>query len=217
MAWELPHKLKSLIDDEAANQYEDEPTEEAYVQPQESADEDAEDLAWRNVHERRLLKHAVISKTCVIQGNVQIGEENLTVLGRVEGNITVKGNVTISEGGSVTGNIVCKNFMLVGGELKGDLTCDEDAFIYASGQLIGNVKNAANMELGGCIDGDVHVVGLSSLAQTAHLAGNISTYRLKIEDGAFLNGKVEVASRVPECDETVSDAEKSIMLDEKTA
>lgn len=198
MAWGFSKKLKDAVDDESAYKYEDEPAQTTSV-PQTMPpvqEEEAEPLAVISTPGRREVENSVISKTCVVRGNIEIDQEDLVVLGCVEGNVTGKGDITLS--GTIIGDVVCRNFTLVCGELQGNLSCEGNAAIYADGYLHGNIQRAENMELSGTVEGDVYVHGLTSLLGSSHLNGNVATTRLKIEDGALLNGQVKVLTEVVE-------------------
>ncbi len=197
MAWGISKKLKNVVDEEAAYTYEDEhapsePQNTASVQQQEEA------LAPVSAPIRREVENSVISKTCVVRGNIDIAEEDLVILGCVEGDIVGQGDITLS--GTVNGNVSCRNFTLVCGELHGNLSCVGNAAIYAEGRLLGDIKRAENVELSGSLEGNIYVQGLTSLMSSANLDGNLTTARLKIEDGALLSGKVSVVTEEPEAE-----------------
>lgn len=202
VAWEFSRKLKSIVDDDEANEFEEESSVPPLSRslPKEEEEADVEELAWRSIHEK---KDTIIGKTCMIQGNIQLEEEKVVVLGRVEGNVVGKGDVTLSSAGTVIGDISCRNFTLVCGELIGDLECEGDVAVYSEGRLEGVIKRAYNVESSGMIKGNIHAQGLTSLTGSAHLEGDLSTARIKIEDGAFLSGKVTVVSEAlsQACDE----------------
>lgn len=101
---------------------------------------------------------ANIGKSLHIKGELS-GDEDLTVEGAVEGKITLKGHrVTISQNGSVTGEIHAKS-VLVGGEVRGNITADEKAEVAATGHVLGDVRAprvavADGAHFKGCIDMD---------------------------------------------------------------
>lgn len=195
MAWGFSKKVKDVVDEEAAYTYEDErgasaPQNTASVQQKEEAP------APVSAPIRREVENSVISKTCVVRGNIDIAEEDLVILGCVEGDIVGQGDITLS--GTVVGNVSCRNFTLVCGELRGNLSCMGNAAIYAEGHLLGDIKHAENVELSGILEGNLYVQGLTSLMNSANLNGNLSTARLRIEDGAVLSGKVTAAEPEPE-------------------
>ena len=193
MAW-FSKKVKEVVDEESAYTYED---ERGSREPQSVVPVQQEEVPTPvSAPIRREVENSVISKTCVVRGNINIEEEDLVILGCVEGDIVGKGDITLS--GTVVGNVSCRNFTLVCGELRGHLTCEGNAAIYAEGHLLGDIQRAENVELSGVLEGNLYVQGLTSLMSSANLNGNLSTARLKIEDGAVLTGKVTAAEPEPE-------------------
>ncbi len=82
---------------------------------------------------------ANIGKSLHVKGELS-GDEDLTVEGAVEGKITLNGHrVTISQNGSVTGEIHAKS-VLVGGQVTGNITADEKAEVAATGRVLGDVR-----------------------------------------------------------------------------
>lgn len=190
MAWGFSKKVKDVVDEESAYTYED---ERSSKEPQNTVSVQQKEEAPAPVSApiRREVENSVISKTCIVRGNIDIAEEDLVILGCVEGDIVGQGDITLS--GTVVGNVSCRNFTLVCGELRGNLSCMGNAAIYAEGHLLGDVKRAENVELSGILEGNLFVQGLTSLMSSANLNGNLTTARLRIEDGAVLNGKVTAA------------------------
>lgn len=195
MAWGFSKKVKDVVDEEAAYTYED---EHVLNEPQNTASVQQKEEAPAPVSApiRREVENSVISKTCIVRGNIDIAEEDLVILGCVEGDIVGQGDITLS--GTVVGNVSCRNFTLVCGELRGNLNCMGNAAIYAEGHLLGDITRAENVELSGILEGNLYVQGLTSLMSSANLNGNLSTARLRIEDGAVLSGKVTAAEPEPE-------------------
>lgn len=73
-----------------------------------------------------------------IKGDVT-GDEDLIIMGYVEGTISLKGhNVTISKSGKVRANINAKQ-IIVEGELEGDMNGDEKVVIRETGNVHGNI------------------------------------------------------------------------------
>lgn len=79
-----------------------------------------------------------IGSSIRIKGDVT-GDEDLIILGHVDGTINMKGhNVTISKGAKVHANIVA-NQIIVEGELSGDMNGDEKVIIRETGNVYGNI------------------------------------------------------------------------------
>ena len=133
-------------------------------------------------------KCTVLGALAKVKGNVSVGED-LVLRGIVEGDIRCAGAFTLE--GTVTGNVTCSSFAL-SGTLQGDLACAGKAQIAPGGRMTGNVR-AADFALGGSLTGDAVVSGLASLSTAeARMNGNLTTARVRVEEGAQLTGKVEM-------------------------
>lgn len=83
-------------------------------------------------------ERAVIGASITIQGDLT-GEEDLTVHGRVEGKVDVKGNsVTIGESGRVKADVYAKT-IFVEGEVEGNLYGGDQIVLRSSGNVHGNL------------------------------------------------------------------------------
>jgi cytoskeletal protein CcmA (bactofilin family) len=104
---------------------------------------------------------AAIGASITIVGDVS-GSEDLTILGRVEGKVTLPNHsVTIGRSGRVTADIHAKA-VNVEGEVRGNLTAGEQILIRKSATMLGNLtaprvgledgcrfKGSVDMEAGG--------------------------------------------------------------------
>lgn len=83
-------------------------------------------------------ERAVIGESITIQGDLS-GEEDLTVLGRVQGTVDVKSNsVTIGESGHVKADVYGKT-IIVEGRVEGNLFGGEQIVLRATGDVRGNL------------------------------------------------------------------------------
>lgn len=83
-------------------------------------------------------ERAVIGASITIQGDLS-GEEDLTIHGRVEGKVDVKGNsVTIGESGRVKADVYAKT-IFVEGEVEGNLYGGDQIVLRSSGNVRGNL------------------------------------------------------------------------------
>jgi cytoskeletal protein CcmA (bactofilin family) len=76
-----------------------------------------------------------------IRGRVT-GDGDLVVAGHVEGDILVRGDVTIADGASCTSNVEGHE-VTVAGTLSGDVAASGAVIIGATGRLRGNVRGAS--------------------------------------------------------------------------
>ena len=67
------------------------------------------------------------------------GDEDVEILGRVEGTILLKKDLVISSAGTADAKIHEKN-VTIAGKVKGDVTADERVELLASGSLEGNIR-----------------------------------------------------------------------------
>ena len=107
------------------------------------------------VAERR--EPAGIGASITIIGDVS-GDEDLTILGRVEGKIDLaKHSVTIGEGGRVKADIHAK-LVIVAGEVDGNLVADEQILIRKTATMLGNLSAPrVGLEDGCCFRGSVEM------------------------------------------------------------
>lgn len=83
-------------------------------------------------------ERAMIGPSITIQGDVA-GEEDLTIFGKVEGKVDVKGNsVTIGETGRVRADVYGKT-IIVEGKVEGNLYGGDQIVLRSSGNVQGNL------------------------------------------------------------------------------
>jgi cytoskeletal protein CcmA (bactofilin family) len=83
-------------------------------------------------------ERAVIGASIAIQGDLS-GEEDLSIHGRVQGTVDVKGNsVTIGETGRVKADVYAKT-IIVEGEVEGNLFGGDQIILRSSGNVRGNL------------------------------------------------------------------------------
>lgn len=85
-------------------------------------------------------REAIIGGGTRIRGKIS-GEGNLVVEGHIEGEVAVRGNLTIAEGGSVVSNVEA-HAINVAGALEGDVNASGNVRIVAGGRVRGDVKGA---------------------------------------------------------------------------
>ena len=105
--------------------------------------------------ERR--EQAVIGASISVVGDVT-GDEDLTILGRVEGKIDLpKNSVTIGQGGRVKADVHAKA-VSVAGEVHGNLVASEQIVIRKTATMLGNLTAPrVGLEDGCCFRGSVEM------------------------------------------------------------
>jgi cytoskeletal protein CcmA (bactofilin family) len=81
---------------------------------------------------------SIIGEGTHVRGRVQ-GDGNLSVEGRVEGDITVRGRLVIGNGGRVTSNVEAES-VTIEGSLEGDVHARGAVHIAAGSRVRGDVR-----------------------------------------------------------------------------
>jgi cytoskeletal protein CcmA (bactofilin family) len=118
-------------------------------------------------------QHTVIGESVVITGQIR-GDEDLLILGRVEGTIILPHQVEIDESAVVKADINAREIIL-SGIVVGNITATEGIRITASGRLIGNVTGAnVVIEPGARVRGQVHAGHERQVAALAPVATKVT-------------------------------------------
>src|SRR5689334_8969357 len=80
----------------------------------------------------------VVGQSILINGNLQ-GDEDLTVLGRVEGNISLTRTLHVEESGIVKADISVRN-AVVSGVVVGNITATDSVEITDAGRMVGDIR-----------------------------------------------------------------------------
>ncbi|MDX2053159.1 MAG: polymer-forming cytoskeletal protein [Polyangiaceae bacterium] len=105
----------------------------------------------------------VIGADTVIRGDVQ-SSHALEILGRIEGNISSEGEVTVAQAGSVLGT-VSGSRVVVAGSVEGNLKGTELVAIESEGRVVGDLMApSVSVAVGAWVKGEVRTAGESSLA-----------------------------------------------------
>ncbi|MFZ5365098.1 MAG: bactofilin family protein [Patescibacteria group bacterium] len=109
-------------------------------------------------------------------------QEGDTVIGhsiKIEGDLTSQGNIVVE--GQVVGSVKTDKHLSVGQQAKVDAQV-----------------SAGEATVSGEVNGNITVTGKLELAGSARVNGDITVKVLKVEEGASINGKVEMeGGRVP--------------------
>jgi len=104
---------------------------------------------------------------------------------------------TIGKSVVVKGELSGSEDLMVDGEVEGSITMrGQTLTVGPNGRVRANVE-ARNVVLYGRLDGDIHASDRVDLRKSASLAGNISTARISIEDGAFFKGGIDIQKAEP--------------------
>src|SRR5690348_10332711 len=81
---------------------------------------------------------SVISRGTVVRGNVR-GSGALEIQGRVEGDVTVSGDVLLGEGSAVRGNVSGESLTIFG-QVQGDLRGTEAVLVERGAKVAGDLS-----------------------------------------------------------------------------
>jgi cytoskeletal protein CcmA (bactofilin family) len=99
---------------------------------------------------------------------------------------------TIGKSVVVKGELSGSEDLIIDGEIEGSISLrGQSLTVGPNGRLRANIE-ARNVILHGRVDGNVHATERVELRKTASLAGDISTARISIEDGAFFKGTIDI-------------------------
>lgn len=80
----------------------------------------------------------VIGRASFVRGRVN-GSGDLEIAGRVEGDITITGEVTVESGGLVAANISARR-IVVRGAVKGDLVAEDALHLESGARVVGDLR-----------------------------------------------------------------------------
>jgi cytoskeletal protein CcmA (bactofilin family) len=104
---------------------------------------------------------SVIGSSSVIRGNVR-GESSLEILGRVEGDVGVTGDLSLGPDAVVVGTVSGAR-ILIGGSVEGDVTATEAVVIAETGRVVGDLSAPRiGMSEGALVRGSVRTEGAAA-------------------------------------------------------
>jgi cytoskeletal protein CcmA (bactofilin family) len=99
---------------------------------------------------------------------------------------------TIGKSVVVKGELSGSEDLVIDGEVEGSIALrGQTLTVGPNGRVRANIE-ARNVILHGRVDGDISASERVDLRKSASLAGNISTTRISIEDGAFFKGGIDI-------------------------
>jgi cytoskeletal protein CcmA (bactofilin family) len=164
------------------------PAEEAGDDPNVTAD----DLAIRRARNIKLHR-MVVPEGVIIEGSLSGGSES-EIAGKVDGDVTVDGQLYLAPSALVSGNVRATSCR-IDGLVEGKVECSEDLELGKTGRLNADCVGGKEVTVAGQAFGNVTTGGVVRLLSTARLTGNIRARRLVIEEGAIFNG--DCAMRAP--------------------
>jgi cytoskeletal protein CcmA (bactofilin family) len=112
---------------------------------------------------------STISTTTIVRGNVS-GDGSLEILGRIEGSISMTGQVIIAPNAVVKGNVTATEIQ-VAGNILGNLTASDLVMINTGARVVGDLAGARiGVAEGALVRGLVRTEGEPPLVQPAPVA-----------------------------------------------
>lgn len=137
-----------------------------------------------------------MQKTILAAGTTFVG--NMTAQGDVDmdcdfqGDIRANGTVTIRT--KLAGDLSAKVAELVACEVQGDVHADESVRIDSNSKVIGNITGK-DLNCAGSIQGNIQVRGHVTVSGSAYIEGDLEAASISIENGAGVNGQMQVLPR----------------------
>lgn len=99
----------------------------------------------------------------------------------------------IVDGSRVIGDMITESNLRVDGEVVGNVSSAAKVVIGASGRIKGNLT-CADADIEGKIEGILKIDGLLILRSKANIAGEITTGKLHVEEGAQFSGNCKMSN-----------------------
>ena len=97
----------------------------------------------------------------------------------------------IVNGTVIEGEFYSKNDTRLDGIINGKVTCDA-RLIMGKEAIIDGTAQSKEAKISGKFDGDLKIEGILSLGNTARVEGNIKAAKLEVDEGASLNGDIQI-------------------------
>jgi cytoskeletal protein CcmA (bactofilin family) len=105
---------------------------------------------------------SVIGRSSVVRGNVR-GEGNLEILGRIEGDVSVTGDIVLGESAGVRGSLNGAS-ITVAGQVQGDIRGSEAVLVEGGAKVIGDLlAPRIGVAAGALVKGNVRTEGEAPL------------------------------------------------------
>ena len=102
----------------------------------------------------------------------------------------------IDQGSSFEGKLSFKDTVRIDGHFSGQITSENTLVIGESGVIEADIRSQIVI-VSGTIHGNVAALRKVVLHKSAHVDGDVETPSLVMEDGAVLNGKLNMAGAAP--------------------
>lgn len=128
----------------------------------------------------------------------------------------IKASTIIGKGTTIEGNIETLGNISVDGKLIGNLRTKAKLNLGGAAEVEGNIM-AQNAEIAGHIKGVVEVSDLLILKPSAVIDGDINANKLKVEEGAVINGNCKMGAIILDINTESEEDERGREQKEKSA
>lgn len=186
-------KLNARFQDAIQEGRSEESLREARQAPSDSAHPvSADDLAIRRSKSVSNPQRMTVPEGVIIEGSLSSSSET-DVGGKIDGNVTVEGNLNIAASALITGRIRATN-CAIHGLSEGQVECDQNLELGKGGKITADVMAGNGIVIAGEIKGNIKCGGRLHLTQSANVKGNIRSRSIVIEPGAIFNGKCSMGA-----------------------
>ncbi len=102
----------------------------------------------------------------------------------------------IDQGSEFEGKLSLKDTVRIDGHFKGEIGSENTLIVGESGEVEANIKSKI-VVVNGCVTGDVMASRQLVIHKTGRLQGNVQTPSLVLEEGALLNGQIQMSRPDP--------------------
>lgn len=97
----------------------------------------------------------------------------------------------IDQGSEFSGKLNFKDTVRIDGRFDGEIASDNTLIVGETGRVFAQIKSG-DVIVSGEVKGDIAAVGRVTLHRSARVNGNVTAARLVIEEGAELNGQINM-------------------------
>jgi cytoskeletal protein CcmA (bactofilin family) len=146
----------------------------------------ADDLAIRRSKSVSNPQRMTVPEGVIIEGALTSSSET-DIAGRIDGNVTVDGSLTLSPSALITGIVRATNCVMQG-LAEGKVECDQNLELGKSGKITSDVMVGNQVVVSGIVEGNIQCGGKVHLTESADVTGNIRARSIVIAPGAVFNG-----------------------------
>lgn len=152
----------------------------------------ADDLAIRRSKSVSNPQHMTVPEGVIIEGALSSASET-DVAGKIDGDVTVEGNLALSKSALITGKIRATT-CAIEGLAEGSVECDSDLLLGKGGKITSNVIVGNRAVIAGVVKGNIQSGGKLELTDSADVKGNIKARSVVIAPGAVFNGSCSMGT-----------------------